>query len=81
MMSKYIPIILNNYLSIPEHLRKNENNPFLEMTVSQLKKIISEIEQIEVSIMSEDMKKMKIFGKFLDNKLSSDNLNNIIKLN
>ena len=81
MMSKYIPTILNNYLSIPEHLRKNENNPFLEMTVSQLKKIISEIEQIEVSIMSEDMKKMKIFGKFLDNKLSSDNLNNIIKLN
>jgi hypothetical protein len=78
-MSKYVPTILNNYLSIPEHLRKNENNPFLEMTISQLKKIISEIEQIE--IMSEDMKKMKIYGKFLDNKLTTNIPDNIIKLN
>lgn len=80
MMSKYIPTVLNNYLSIPEHLRKNENNPFLEMTITQLKKIISEIEQIEVNIMSEDMKKMKIYGKFLDNKLNSTTPSNIIKL-
>lgn len=69
IITKYIPSILNNYLSIPAHLRNKDNTNFVSMTVSQLQHIEKELEKIELAIIEEDVKKMKIFGRFLDNRL------------
>lgn len=72
IISKYIPSILNNYLSIPSHLRAKPEHNFLNMTLEQFSNIEKELEKIEVAIISEDVKKMKVFGKFLDTRLGNN---------
>lgn len=79
IISKYIPSILNNYLSIPAHLRNKKDSQFVSMTLDQFSNIQKELEKIELAIISEDVKKMKVFGKFLDNRLGN-NSKDIISL-
>lgn len=79
IISKYIPSILNNYLSIPSHLRYKPEHNFITMTLEQFTNIQKELEKIEVAVISEDIKKMKVFGKFLDKRLGN-NTDNIINL-
>lgn len=50
------------------------------MTLTQFDNIEKELEKIELAIMQEDIKKMKVFGKFLDHRLGN-NTPDIIKLN
>lgn len=80
IITKYIPSILNNYLSIPAHLRCKDSSVFIDMTLTQFDNIEKELEKIELAIMQEDIKKMKVFGKFLDHRLGN-NTPDIIKLN
>lgn len=80
ILSKYIPSILNNYLSIPSHLRAKPEHNFINMTLEQFTNLEKELEKIEVAIISEDVKKMKVFGKFLDTRLGN-NTKDILNLN
>lgn len=80
MITKYIPSILNNYLSIPVHLRNKENSTFIKMTLNQFESLEKELEKIELAILQEDIKKMKVFGKFLDDRLQNNTVD-IIKIN
>lgn len=72
ILCKYIPSVLSNYLSIPSHLRIKEDLQFLSLTLKQLNSIEKELEKIELAVMSEDLCKMKIYGKFLDTRLGNN---------
>lgn len=70
MCNDLIPKILDSYISLPSHIRSNEEKGFLKMTIEQLHKIKAEMEKFENNILENEMRKMKVMGKFLDDKFS-----------
>lgn len=70
IISKYIIRVLENYFSIPERLRIKEENDYIKMTVEQLTKISHELERIENLSLEESMKDIRVFDRFLTNRLN-----------
>jgi hypothetical protein len=68
---KYLPSILDTYFGLPEKIRNDSNRDFLKMTVEQLDKLKERIQNIEYDVLESEMKKMKIFGSFLDNRFGN----------
>lgn len=79
MLSKYLPTILNNYFSIPNRLRLSEKADFKNLTNSQLLKIHSELEQLEIRVLEDELRKMKGYGRFLEDRMPAPG-NSIINL-
>lgn len=68
---KYLPSILDTYFGLPESIRNDANRDFLNITIEQLEKIAEKIKNIEYDILENEMKKMKIFGSFLDSRFGN----------
>jgi hypothetical protein len=68
---KYLPDILDTYFGLPEKIRNDYNRDFLKMTVEQLEKLQERIQNIEYDVLESQMKKMKIFGSFLDDRFGN----------
>lgn len=77
ILADYIPRILTNYFQVPERLRLSEKTEFKTMTIAQLTQIHTQLEEVEVKILEEDLRRMRVFGKFLDKKMPVEN--NLIK--
>ena len=68
---KYIPNILDTYFNLPEKIRNDSNRDFQSITIEQLTKINEKLKNIEYDILEKEMKKMKIFGSFLESRFNS----------
>lgn len=70
LLGDLTPRLLESYFSVPESVRTNPERAFLSLTLEQLSKVQKELENMEYSVLENEMKKIKIIGKVLDSKFS-----------
>lgn len=67
--SSFYPHIINNFNNIPEHLLKNKEDYFLEITLKQLQTIENKLLSIIELFSDNKISEMNVFQKFLDEAL------------
>lgn len=78
IFNNYIPKILSTYFDIPTHIRLNSENGLSKMTMEQLAIVNNQLEKIENSIFENELIKMKILGRFLNDRFPESNPDNAI---
>lgn len=73
LFNEYIPTVLENYFTLPEVIRNDKTKNFFKMTIEQLSTMNTQLEKCELDILENEMRKMKVFGKFLDVKYPINN--------
>lgn len=69
IVNNYLPHIINNFNNIPEHLLKNKEDYFLEITLKQLQTIENKLLSIIELFSDNKISEMNVFQKFLDEAL------------
>jgi hypothetical protein len=70
LLGDLMPRLLGSYFAAPESVRSNPERVFLPLTLEQLGKVYSELENMEYSVLENEMKKIKVIGKVLDSKFT-----------